>query len=91
MENNMEMEVPVVLLEDDLGNEQEFEILDVLEYMNEEYVVLLPTDDEADEVVILKVESLDDEEETYVGLDDDELINNVFEVFKDRHKDEFDF
>ena len=89
-----EYEPTIITLEDDLGNEEEFEFLDVVDFEGEEYVVLLPlSEEESDEseVMILKIESLDDETETYAGIDDDELIENVFEVFKERYKDEYDF
>ncbi|MBQ0098224.1 MAG: DUF1292 domain-containing protein [Oscillospiraceae bacterium] len=89
-----EYEPTIITLEDDLGNEEEFEFLDVVDFEGDEYVVLLPlSEEESDEseVMILKIESLDDETETYAGIDDDELIENVFEVFKERYKDEYDF
>ena len=88
-----ENEAVIIALEDDLGNEQEFEFLDVIEYEGDEYIILLPVDDgqEADECMILRIESLDDETETYVGIDDEDLLQAVFEVFKDRYKDEFEF
>ena len=64
---------------------------------NEEYVVLLPVTSEGEEdegeVVILKLEDTDDdsEEESYVGVEDEEILNQVFEIFKDKYKDEFNF
>lgn len=86
----------IVILNDEDGNEVKFEFLDLIELDNEEYVVLLPADEESDEpgeVVILKVEDTDDdsEEESYVSVDDEEILNKVFEIFKDKFKDEFDF
>lgn len=89
-----EYEPTIITLEDDLGNEEEFEFLDVVDFEGDEYVVLLPlSEEESDEaeVMILKIESLDDETETYAGIDDDELIENVFEVFKKRYEDEYNF
>lgn len=85
----------VIVLNDEEGNEVNFEFLDLVELDNEEYVVLLPTD-EADategEVVILKVEDTEsDEEESYVSVDDEEILNKVFEKFKEKFKDEFNF
>ena len=47
----------IVVLNDEDGNEVEFEFLDLIQYDGEDYVVLLPTEDEgedAGEVVILK-------------------------------------
>ncbi|MBR1803179.1 MAG: DUF1292 domain-containing protein [Clostridia bacterium] len=88
----------ILVLNDEDGNEVEFEFLDIIEYDGEEYVVLLPVeeedDDEAGEVVILKLEDNDDEdsdEESYVSVDDEEVLNKVFEMFKDKFKDEFNF
>lgn len=86
-----EYEPEIITLEDNEGNEVEFELLDVVEYEGEEYIVLIENDEEAQDVVILKIESVDDETENYVGIDDEELLTNVFETFKEKYKDEFDF
>ena len=87
-----EYEAEIITLEDDLGNEKDFEFLDTVEYDGDEYIVLLPVnEDEQDEVVILRVDSLDDENELYTGIDDEEILQAVFDIFKDRYKDDFDF
>ena len=84
----------IIILNDEDGNEVKFEFLDLIEYSGEEYVILLPVeeDEDADEVVILKVEDTDSEdEESYVSVDDQEVLNKVFEIFKEKFKDEFNF
>ncbi len=85
----------VIILNDENGNEVSFEFLDLIEYENEEYVVLLPMDqgdDEEGEVVILKLEETESEtEESYVSVDDESTLQAVFDIFKDKFKDEFDF
>ena len=87
----------IVILNDEDGNEVKFEFLDLIELDDEEYVVLLPVVDdgveEEGEVVILKVEDTDDdtEEESYVSVEDEDVLNKVFEIFKERFKDDFDF
>ena len=88
----------IVILNDEDGNEVKFEFLDLVELDNEEYVVLLPVTEEGEEeegeVVILKVEDTDDEnseDESYVSIDDEETLNKVFEIFKEKFKDDFDF
>ena len=86
-----EFEPEIVTLVDDEGNEVEFELLDVVDYEGEEYVILIENNEEAQDVVILKIESVYDETENYVGIDDEELLSNVFETFKEKYKDEFDF
>ena len=100
MEENMNGEEldNIVILNDEEGNEVKFEFLDLIELDEEEYVVLLPVDAEGEEdegeVVILKVEDNDDnelDEESYVSIDDEETLNRVFEIFKEKFKDDFDF
>ena len=65
--NNSEEELSdnIITLTDEEGKESNFELLDLVELDNEEYVVLLPVDDEESEepgeVVILKVEDSDDD------------------------------
>ncbi len=87
----------VIILNDEEGNEVKFEFLDLIELDNEEYVVLLPVtaegEEEEGEVVILKVEDTDDDsdEESYVSIEDEDTLNKVFEIFKEKFKDDFDF
>jgi len=87
----------IITLNDESGNEVKFEFLDLVEYENEQYVVLLPVLEEGEEddgeVVILKVEDTDEDsdEESYVSVDDEETLMNVFNIFKEKFKDEFDF
>ena len=86
----------IIVLNDEDGNEVQFEFLDLIELDQEEYVVLLPVVEEGaedeGEVVILKVEDTDSEdEESYVSIDDEEVLNKVFEIFKEKFKDEFKF
>ena len=99
--NNSEEELSdnIITLTDEEGKESNFELLDLVELDNEEYVVLLPVDDEESEepgeVVILKVEDSDDdsdeETESYVSVEDEETLTKVFKMFKDKFKNEFDF
>ena len=95
-ENNMPEEEldNIIVLNDENGEEVKFEFLDLVELDGEEYVVLLPAEDDEEEgeVVILKVEDTDsEEEESYVSVDDEEILNKVFEMFKEKFKDEFNF
>lgn len=84
----------IIALNDENGNKVDFEFLDLIEYQGEEYVVLFPCDEPEDggEVVILKVEDIGDEEwESYVSVDDEQVLNMVFEIFKKRLKNDFNF
>lgn len=83
----------IIILNDENGDEVQFEFLDLIEYEQEEYVVLLPVEEEdSGEVVILKVEETESEtEDSYVSVTDEEVLNAVFEIFKEKFKDDFDF
>ena len=99
MEENFEGEEldNIIVLNDENGEEVKFEFLDLIEYENEQYVVLLPVLEEGEEddgeVVILKVDDSDEnsDEESYISVDDENTLTAVFEIFKDKFKDEFDF
>jgi len=85
----------IIVLNDENGNEIEFEFADLIEYQDKEYVILLPVGDDEDdcEVVILQVEPGDEDsdEDAYVSVEDDAVLTAVFEIFKEKFKDEFDF
>lgn len=96
--NGFEEEISnIIILNDENGNEVKFEFLDLIEYESEDYVVLLPVledgEDDDGEVVILKVDDsdADSDEESYVSVDDEETLTAVFEIFKEKFKEDFNF
>ncbi len=96
-EENLEDLDNIIILNDEEGKEVKFEFLDLVELDGEEYIVLLPAEEAEDEdsegeVVILKIEDTEnEEEESYVSVEDEDTLNKVFEIFKEKFKDEFDF
>ena len=84
MDENMEEVDNIIVLNNENGEEVKFEFLDLVDLDDEQYVVLLPMTeaDEEDEgeVVILKLEDTDEdsEEESYVSVDDEEVLMKVF-------------
>ena len=89
-----EEEPEIITLTDEDGHDVDFEYLDIIEYQGEQYILLLPVEEEEDMegVVILKIEPSDDEDgDTFAGIDDENLLNEVFGLFKEKYKDEFDF
>ena len=81
----------IVVLNDEDGNEVEFEFLDVVELDGNEYVILLPVEEiENGEVVIFRIQG-EGEDESYYGLDDEAEAERVFKAFKEKAKDDFDF
>ena len=65
-----------VTLTDENGNDVEFEFLDYVKYKNEEYVVLLPTEDCNGEVLIMKLTGGDVNDEEYEVISSEVLLHN---------------
>lgn len=88
---NYEEDVIIVELTDDDGVTTEFEYLDTIAYDGDEYVVLIENAEDAEGVIILKIESVDDENESYIGIEDEDTVQKIYEIFKEAHKDDFEF
>ena len=90
---NMSEEFDNILsLTDEEGNEFEYEVIDAIEYNGEEFAVLLPVEEEIDaEVIILAVEVDEDGMENFFSVDDVETLEAVYEIFKEKNKDDFNF
>ena len=90
-EELLEEEASILSLTDEEGDEVEFELIDSVDYEGKEYLILLPPDDEAVEVVILEVEPHKDGSESYLTVNDEEVLMAVFNIFKERFADFFTF
>ena len=86
-----EEEVSILSLTDEEGNEVEFELIDSVDYEGVEYLILLPPEEDASEVVILEVEPHKDGTENYLTVDNEDVLNAVFGIFKERFADFFTF
>ena len=86
-----EEEISILTLTDENGEEINFEYLDCIEYNGVEYLVLAPEGDEEGETVILEVQPVDEENENYVGVEDEDVLNAVFGIFKEKYKDILEF
>ena len=94
MENEelmQEEEVSILSLTDENGEEVEFEYLDSVEYEGKEYLVLIPAEELSTEIVILEVEPVDEETENYLSVQDENILNTVYGIFKERYKDVLTF
>ena len=86
-----EEEENILSLTDENGEEVEFEYLDCIEFQGKEYLVLVPCESEASEIVILEVEPVDEETENYLSVQDEAILNAVYEIFKDKFQDTLEF
>ena len=82
-----EEESSILTLTDEIGVDNDFEYLDCIEYKGKEYLVLMPVDTVETEIVILEVEPVDEENENYLAVEDEKLLNAVYEIFKEKYKD----
>ncbi len=71
-----------IVLSDENGNDVCFDFIDYIMYEDKTYIVLIESDPTAEEVVILEVEeSEDEEEETFLNVEDEDALQAVFEIF----------
>ena len=77
-------------LTDEDGNEIKFEFLDLIELENENYVVLYPVDNDTEEVVILRVQETEGDQDEYLSVDE-KTLQTVYAIFKEKFKDVYDF
>lgn len=85
----------IIVLEDEDGSTEEFEVVDLIDYEDRDYVVLIPLDQEdeaVEDVVICEViPGPDEETDYYIGVENDDILDAVFGIFKQRAADDFDF
>ncbi len=102
----MDRKDDVLVLIDEEGAEEQYELLDSFELNDAEYVVLLPfagyedgeieyadDDDEMEdeEVIILKKEHSRNGEDVFVTVEDEEELDTVFEEFNQRMEENLDY
>ena len=94
MENEeilQEEETSIMTLTDENGVDVDFEYLDCIEYEGKEYLVLMPANELSTEIVILEVEPVDEENENYLSVQDENVLNAVYGIFKEKYKDVLTF
>ena len=94
MENNeilMEEEESILSLTDENGVDMQFEYLDCIQYQGIEYLILMPLTEESAEIVILEIQPVDEENENYVAVEDEAILDAVYGIFKERYKDVLNF
>ena len=87
METNLpeEEETSILTRTDENGQDVDFEYLDCIEYQGTEYLVLMPEGE--DEIVIMEIEPVDEENENYLAVEDEAVLDAVYGIFKEKFKD----
>ena len=86
METNLpEEEASILTLTDENGQDVDFEYLDCIAYQDKEYLVLMPEGE--DEIVIMEIEPVDEENENYLAVEDEAVLDAVYAIFKEKFKD----
>ena len=86
-----EEESNVVILTDEDGNDVEFEHLDTIEYGDDIYVVLIETVYDEGVTILKLIEGDDENDDELTTVEDEEVAEAVYQIFKERNKDFFDF
>lgn len=93
--NEIPEENIIVLFDEEENKEIPCEWLDSVEYEGSQYAVVLPQDSEDGTVLIMEMIPDDDsdEEEAWLfnGIEDQSVLDAVYEIFKKNNSDEFDF
>lgn len=82
-----------IVLTDEDGNETEFEHIGTLEHNGETYLAFIPAElnlEEEAEVVILKTEE-EDGEDILVSVEDEAEAEEVYQLFMEELEDQYDF
>lgn len=86
--NDEEMDFTVTVTDTD-GVKGEYEFLDIVNLEGSAYAVLAPTEDDG-YVDIFRIIQRDGKE-LYERVENDSLLDEIFEIFRIKNEDEFDF
>ena len=82
-----EEESSILTLTDENGEDVDFEYLDCMTYQGKESLVLMPADEAETQSGILEGEPVDDENENYLAVEDEAVLDAVYGMFKEKYKD----
>lgn len=91
--SSVQKEDNVLYMTDESGNVVAFEVLDVI-FHEEEYIVLLPVEEKSEEAgraLILRFDCDNGEDVVFACVDDDAVVQTVFDIFVERNEDIYTF
>lgn len=86
--NDEELDFTVTITDTD-GIKASYEFLDIVFHNELEYVILEPDDGDGYVDIFRVIKTTDGE--AYQRVSDDGLLDEIFEIFKRKNEDEFDF
>ena len=84
MDNNVE----TILLNDEEGNEIEFDVLTKLDIEDKEYVIVAPTGEEDIDAIALRIDKDAEGNDILVTIEDDEEFEMISEAYEAIFSDE---
>ena len=78
MDNNVE----TILLNDEEGNEIEFDVITKLDIEDKEYVIVAPTGEEDIDAIALRIDKDAEGNDILVTIDDDEEFEMISEAYE---------
>ncbi len=90
MAEREEFEADILTLTDEEGVEKNFAVIGDMELDGNNYLALVPEDEEGDEFVILKLAIDEEGHEMLVTIDDDDEFDKVADAFEDELMEECD-
>ena len=87
---DLDEEIDTIELEDEDGVKTQFELLDIIEHRGKEYIAALAPDDDST-VIIMELEETDGDEQRFLPVEDEALVQKIYELFKERNRDLFAF
>lgn len=82
----MDNEFGTIILNDENGEEIEFEVITKLDIEDNEYIIVTPKNEETEDAIALRIEKDEDGTEVLVAVEDDEefkLIEEAYETLFD--------
>lgn len=78
----MEKEFTTIMLNDEDGNEVEFEVITKLDIEDKEYVIVTPKDDDTEDAIALRIEKDAEGNDVLVSVEDDEEFAMIEEAYE---------
>jgi uncharacterized protein YrzB (UPF0473 family) len=81
-ENKMDNNVETILLNDEEGNEIEFDVLTKLDIEDKEYLIVAPTGEEDIDAIALRIDKDAEGNDILVTIEDDEEFEMISEAYE---------